>query len=417
MTGITSATIITIGDELLIGQTVDTNSAWMAQQLNKIAVDVRRRIAVGDTREAILGALDEELPRTDILLLTGGLGPTADDITKPLLAEYFDGPLVVDEKVLEHVKEMFRKRNRPLLDRNLKQAEVPQSCTVLHNRMGTAPGMWFEKDNTIVVALPGVPFEMMAIMEDEVLRRLRQRITSGALVHRNIITAGEGESFIAQEIEDIEAALPSHIKLAYLPSPGLVKLRLTGRGADERSLIKEVELHRDAIAGRIEKLVVGLEDLPLEHLLGKVLTTKGVTLGLAESCTGGYIAHLITQIMGSAGYLQGSIVCYQESVKEDILNVQRATIDSCCVVSEEVAKEMAQGAMKSLKADIGFGVTGLLSPAGEDRVDVGTVCVACSNKDRTVSKTFHFHMDRIRNKELAAQNSLLFIWRFIHDLI
>lgn len=412
-----TAAIITIGDELLIGQTVDTNSAWMAQQLNKLGIEVRRRVAVGDTREAILGALDEEIFRNDILLLTGGLGPTSDDITKPLLAEYFGGPLVVDEAVLTHVKDLFEKRNRPLLERNLKQAEVPQSCTVLHNRMGTAPGMWFEREETVIVSMPGVPYEMMTLMEDEVLPRLRQAFQASALVHRTLLTAGEGESFIAQQIEDLEDALPAHIKLAYLPSPGVVKLRLTGRGIDEESLIREVTLHQDALAGRLERLVVAREDLPLEHLLGKALTAKGLKLGLAESCTGGFIAHLITQVMGSAGYLQGSMVCYQESVKEKILGVQRCTIDDFCVVSEEVAREMAQGARRVFEADLGFGVTGLLSPSGESRVPVGTVCVACSDAERTVSRSFRFHLDRIRNKELAVQHSLLYIWRFIQGLV
>ncbi len=417
MTQRITATIITIGDELLIGQTIDTNSAWMAQQLNKLGIEVSRRIAVGDTRDAIIGALDEELPRANILLLTGGLGPTADDITKPLLAEYFGGPLVVDDAVLAHVKDIFQKRNRPMLERNLKQAEVPQSCTVLHNRMGTAPGMWFERNGTVVVSLPGVPYEMMALMEDEVLPRLRQAFQADGLVHRTILTAGEGESFIAQQIEDLENALPPHIRLAYLPSPGIVKLRLTGRGGDEQALLLDVERHRDAIAGRLEKFVVALEDLPLEQLLGKALTAKGLTLGLAESCTGGYIAHLITQVTGATGYLQGGVVCYQESVKEQVLGVQRSTLDASGVVSEVVAREMAQGARTVLRSDIGFGITGLLSPADDARVPVGTVCIACCDAGRTVSRSFRFHLDRIRNKELAVQHAMLYIWRFLQGLV
>ncbi len=409
-----TATIITIGDELLIGQTIDTNSAWIAQQLNALGIDVQRRIAVGDTRNAILGVLDEELPRADILLITGGLGPTSDDITKPLLAEYFgDGTLVEDPAVLAHVSKIFAVRKRPLLDVNKLQASVPRSCTVLHNRMGTAPGMLFEKDGKVVVSMPGVPYEMTVVMEDEVLPRLRQQFVSGAIVHRTIVTAGEGESFVAERLKDLEATLPAHIKLAYLPSPGIVRLRLSARGVDELALIKEVELHRDAFAGRLENIIVSLDDLPLEHILGKALAAKGLKLGLAESCTGGYVAHKITNIMGSAGYLQGSVVCYQESVKEQLLGVQRCTIDDFCVVSEEVAREMATGARKALESDIGFGVTGLLSPGGEDRVPVGTVWMACSDGERTIAKHFHFPLDRARNKELAVQNALIFIWRFI----
>ncbi len=409
------ATIITIGDELLIGQTIDTNSAWMAQQLNALGIDVRRRIAVGDSREAIIGALDEELPRNDLIFLTGGLGPTADDITKPLLAEYFGGKLVMNEDVLAHVKDIFTKRKRAMLDRNLKQAEVPDVCTVLFNKMGTAPGMWFEKEGKIVVSLPGVPYEMIHIMEEEVLPRLRITATTDAIVHRSIITAGEGESFIVEQITDLEDTLPPHIKLAYLPNAGMVRLRLTGHGPDEMRLIKEVEMRRDEIAARLEKIVVDLEDVPLEQILGKALAGQSLMLGLAESCTGGYIAHRITQIMGSAQYFMGSIVCYQESVKEEILGVKRRTIEHHCVVSEDVAKEMAEGARKALNADIGFGVTGLLSGSGENRVPVGTVCMACAKDGKTVSKTFHFHMDRLRNKELAVTNALLFIWKFVHD--
>jgi nicotinamide-nucleotide amidase len=409
------STIITIGDELLIGQTIDTNSAWMAEQLNALGIDVRRRIAVGDDRQAITETLDQEISRNDIVLLTGGLGPTADDITKPLLAEYFGGKLVVDENVLAHVKQVFEKRRRPMLESNLKQAEVPDVCTVLFNSMGTAPGMLFEKDGKMIISLPGVPFEMIHIMETEVIPRLRAIATADAIVHRSIITAGEGESFIVEQIRDLEEVLPTHIKLAYLPSAGMVRLRLTGHGPDEMRLIREVEMRRDEIAARLEKIVVDLEDVPMEQILGKVLASKGLMLGLAESCTGGYIAHRITQIMGSAQYFMGSIVCYQESVKEKQLGVKRSTIDKYCVVSEEVAIEMAEGARKALQCDIGFGVTGLLSGSGEDRVPVGTVCMACSKEGKTESKTFHYHMDRLRNKELAVTSALLFMWRFVHD--
>ncbi len=406
------ATIITIGDELLIGQTIDTNSAWIAQQLNGFGIDILRRVAVGDTREAILNSLDEELKRNDLLIITGGLGPTADDLTKPLLAEYFGGKLVVNKEVLEHVKSIFTRRKRPFLEVNLKQAEVPDVCTVLPNAMGTAPGMWFEQDGKVIIALPGVPFEMIGIMENEALPKLRKRFTSDAITHRSIVTAGEGESFIADQIKDLEAVLPAHIKLAYLPSYGMVRLRLTGHGVDELQLIKEVEMRRDEIANRIEPIVVGLEDLPLEHILGKALVSKGLTLGLAESCTGGFIAHRITQIMGSAQYFNGCIVCYQEDVKEDLLHVKRRTIEKHSVVSEEVAVEMAAGARKVLSSDIGFGITGWLSGSAEDRVKVGTVCIAIVTKEETYSKTFQFHMDRVRNKELAVNMSLLALWKF-----
>lgn len=408
------ATIITIGDELLIGQVVDTNSPWIAQKLNELGIAVHRRIAVGDTREAIVSALDEEFPRADILLLTGGLGPTADDITKPVLADYFGGSLVRNEQVLQHLMELFTSRNRPIIERNLKQADLPDVCTVLHNSMGTAPGMWFEHEGKVLASMPGVPFEMMHLMDEEVLPRLRQRFQGDAIVHRSIITAGEGESFIADAIQDLEEALPAHIRLAYLPQFGMVRLRLTGYGKDEQALIAEVEMRRDEIAQRIEAIVVSLEDLPLEHILGKELTARGLKIGLAESCTGGFIGHRITQILGSTGYFQGSMVTYQESMKEKILGVQRTTIDTEGVVSEAVATEMARGAMKVLESDYGFGVTGLLSPGGDEwQVPVGTVWMAVCDKNTVHTKRYRFPYDRLSNKEMAVQMGLLLMWKMV----
>lgn len=410
---LTQAYIITIGDELLIGQTIDTNSAWIAQQLNAMGIDVQRRVAVADQRDAIINALDEALAVADIVLVTGGLGPTADDITKPLLCEYFGGKMVVDERVLAHVKDIFSRRNRPFLERNMKQAEVPDVCTVLFNRMGTAPGMWFEKNGRVVVSMPGVPFEMEAIMEDEVLPRFRERYLHGAIVHRTTITAGEGESFIAEQVQDLETALPPHIHLAYLPKPGMVKLRLTGHGADEAALIREVEQQQKLFAERLQKIVVSLHDLPLEKILANALLERGLYAGLAESCTGGYIAHKLTDIPGATGFFGGSIVCYQVSVKESMAGVPPGLIAQYGVVSSEVAAAMAQGARNMLKTDIGFGVTGVLSPSADYTVPAGTVWMAVADKDRVVTKEFRFHYDRIRNKEMAAQSGLLMMLRFL----
>jgi nicotinamide-nucleotide amidase len=408
------ATIITIGDELLIGQTIDTNSAWISQRLNDFGMEVVRRVAVGDNAADIRQAIDEELPRVSVLLITGGLGPTADDITKPLLASYFGGKMVTDERVLEHVKAIFEKRKRPLLEVNLKQADVPDSCTVLFNRMGTAPGMLFERDGKMVIAMPGVPYEMMAIMEDEVIPRLRLQFVSDALIHRSIITVGEGESFLAERIKDLEAALPSHIKLAYLPSPNMVRLRLTGRGKDEISLVKEIEMRQEEIANRLEDIVVSLHDLPMEHILGRLLLEKQATIGLAESCTGGNIAHLITQIMGSAAYFNGSIVCYQNFVKEEMLGVKKEILEKYGAVSEETAVEMAKGALKVLKSTYGLAVTGLLSPGGEeDKVPVGTVWIAVADSKDVKTCRFKLQYDRVRNKEVAVQMAMVAVWKFI----
>lgn len=411
----TKAVIITIGDELLIGQTIDTNSAWIAQRLNALGIDVMRRVAVSDTEDGIRNALDEELPRADVILLTGGLGPTADDITKPFLCKYFGSKLVVNEMVLAHVKSIFEKRKRPFLERNMKQAEVPDNCTVMFNRMGTAPGMLFKKDGKAIVSMPGVPFEMMAIMEDEVLPYLQLNYTSDAIVHSTVITAGEGESFIAEKIKDLEEALPPHIKLAYLPSPGVVKLRLTAKGNAKELLTKEVMMRQEEIANRLENIVVSLHDLPLEHILGQSLLAKGLTVGLAESCTGGYVSHLLTQVVGSSQYFKGTVVCYLREIKEKLLGVKHETLQQHGAVSEETAVEMAKGALKVLNTDLALSITGLLSPGGEDdNVPIGTVWMAIASKDEVKTKEFRFHYDRPRNKEIAVQSALLMIWKYIN---
>jgi nicotinamide-nucleotide amidase len=411
----TTACIITIGDELLIGQTIDTNSAWMAQKLNEAGIDVLKRVAVGDIWQDIWKALDEEIQQADIVLITGGLGPTSDDITKPLLTEYFGGRLIVDEKVLHHITEMFIKRNRPVIERNLKQAEVPDCATVLFNSFGTAPGMWFEKSKKVIISLPGVPFEMMGIMTSEVMPRLRKHFKSDLLLHRTILTAGEGESFIAEKINDLEKALPPHIKLAYLPSFGSVKLRLTGRGNNEPQLVKELQLRQEEIADRLENIVVAMDDVPFEYLLAKEFIQKGLTLGLAESCTGGYIAHHITQVMGSADYFKGSIVCYSPLIKQSVLGVPALTIQQYGQVSEETAIEMVLGANKVLRSDIALSVTGLLSSGADDKIAVGTVWMAVADKNNVKTKKFQFHYDRIRNKEMAVQMAMLMIWKFINN--
>lgn len=410
-----AAAIITIGDELLIGQTIDTNSAWIAQRLNVLGIDVLRRVAVGDNRDAIIKALDEELAGADIVLITGGLGPTADDITKPLLNEYFGGKMVVNERVVEHLKALFTKRNRPFLERNMKQAEVPDCCTVLYNRMGTAPGMWFEKDGKVTIAMPGVPFEMASIMEDEVLPRLQRSFVSDVLLHRSIVTAGEGESFIADKIQDLEEALPAHIRLAYLPGAGMVKLRLTGRSGNEVALIQELKMHQDAIASRLGDIVIALEDIPMEQVLGRWLTANKATLGLAESCTGGYIAHHITQVAGASQYFKGSIVCYDNEVKINVLGVKAETIAQEDAVSEQAVTEMVQGTLQLLKTDYAFAITGMLGPKGDaDRVEVGTVWMAVASKDEVKTRKFWFPFDRARNKEMAVSMGMLMIWKFIN---
>lgn len=412
----TVASVITIGDELLIGQTIDTNSAWIGKQLNALGIDLRRRVAVGDEKKAITDALNEELANAQLVIVTGGLGPTADDITKPLLLEYFGGKMVVNERVLAHVKDLFAKRNRPFLERNMKQAEVPETCTVLFNRMGTAPGMWFERDERVVISLPGVPFEMISIMLEEALPRIKERFTGDAIVHLSVITAGEGESFVAEKIQDLEEALPAHIKLAYLPGAGMVKLRLTGHGTNEATLTEEMRPHQTAIANRLEDIVISLTDEPMEAILHRWFTRHGKTLALAESCTGGYMAHLLTQVSGSSKYFRGGIVSYQTDVKTEVLGVSKDTVNNNGVVSEDTAIAMAQQATTVLKADYGFGITGLLEPPTGDDKGTGVAWMAVAGPDgQTVSRRYVFHYDRHRNKEMAASMGLLMLYKFVTD--
>lgn len=412
------ASIITIGDELLIGQTIDTNSAWLAQQLNAQGIMVMRRVAVGDTYEAIVAALDEELPKVDILILTGGLGPTSDDITKPLLAEYFGGKLVVNEEVRTHIYNLFTKRNRPILERNMKQAEVPDVCKVLFNNMGTAPGMWFEKDGKVIISLPGVPFEMKHIMSAVGLELLANRFQSRQICHATLFTAGEGESYIAEQIMDIEEQLPDHIKLAYLPDGGMVRLRLTGTGEDASHLKQEVNNYIELLAERLKTIVLSREDIPLEHILGKLLLEKKATLGLAESCSGGYIGHLMTQISGSSAYFMGSIVSYDNSVKESVLGVQKSTLVNQGAVSEATVIEMARGARRVLNTDYSISVSGVLGPnGGTEYVKVGTVWMAVASADRCIAQKYTFMYDRDRNKEMAAKMAMLMLVKFINGTL
>jgi nicotinamide-nucleotide amidase len=408
-----TATILTIGDELLIGQVVDTNSAWIGKALGTLGIQVVRRTAIGDDATAIKEALDAELPRVNLLIVTGGLGPTADDITKPTLASYFGGGMRTDARVLEHVETYFRKRGKPTLQRNLQQADVPEACTVLFNEKGTAPGMWFEKADTIVVSLPGVPHEMVYLMEAEVLPRLRKRFVLQPVQHRNILIGGEGESFIAEQIQDLEESLPEYIRLAYLPSLGSLRLRLTCQDGNRTEIGAEMDDWCNRISDRLQEYVVAQSDLPMQEILSQILDENKWKLALAESCTGGCIAHLQTQIAGASNYLQGSIVCYQPDVKVNLVQVSQQTIDTKGIVSEAVALEMAHGAAKVLKGDIGFGITGWLGKEGDDKAPGGTVCMAVTLGEQSERKTFHFANDRIRNKELAVQNAFLFIIRFL----
>lgn len=411
------ASIITIGDELLIGQVVDTNSAWMAQELNKAGIWLKRRVAVGDNKQEILNALDDQSRDTQIILITGGLGPTADDITKPVLCDYFGGKMIVDQNTLAHVKYLFEQVfRRPITERNLKQAEVPDVCTVLHNARGSAPGMWFEKNGRIFISLPGVPHEMKGLMTNEVLPRLQQHFTMPFISHRTLLTAGIGESYLADKIQGWEEKLPAHFKLAYLPNYGMVRLRITGSGPDKQQLEEELDTEFTKVKALVKEWMVVDEDLPLNLVIGNLLKQQGKTMSTAESCTGGYIAHLITSVPGSSAYYKGSIVSYANEIKEKVLKVSPDTLKAGGAVSETTVKEMVQGAVTALNTDYALATSGIMGPdGGSPEKPVGMVWVAVGNRNKVVTQLFNFRFDRMRNIEMTAVNALNLLRKFIAE--
>jgi len=410
-----AASIITIGDELLIGQVIDTNSAWLSQELNKIGIWVKRRVAVGDVKEDIWNALEEESRQSQLVMITGGLGPTADDITKPLLCNYFNAKPVINEEVLKHVNHLFENVfRRPLTESNRKQAEVPDTCTVLFNKLGTAPGMWFEKQGKVFISLPGVPQEMKGIMTDIVLSRLRDHFTMGVITHRTLLTAGVGESTLADHIKEWEGTLPSHIKLAYLPNYGMVRLRLTGTGTDKTMLENEIQKQFEQVKTLVKEWLVTDEDLTMPQVISKLLKDKNKIVGTAESCTGGYIAHLLTREAGASDKYNGSIVSYSNVVKKNVLKVSPETIDSAGAVSEETVLQMAKGAIEVLKTDYAIATSGIMGPdGGTAHKPVGTVWIAVGNKTSMTAHKFHFRFDRMRNIELTSNNALNMLRKFI----
>lgn len=582
-----TASIITIGDELLIGQTLDTNSAFIAQELNKIGIWVKRRVAVGDNANDIRNALDEESKNADIILLTGGLGPTADDITKPLLCDYFGGRLVRNEQVVNHIHYLFEKvyqRKGPMLERNLKQADVPDNCIVLMNERGTAPGMWFEappvpqggsgltqpplKQDTdanlegdfdyntadpmnyallkqfvkehrskptqaenalwhelrgkqlgknkfrrqhiignfiadfvclpkklivevdgcihqlpgnrisdeertmilqnkgykiirftnnevlhqmdkvvtkillelkqsesnnhsypgeeseqvnpplggraVVISLPGVPHEMKGLMQKEVVPRLAKLFQVQAILHQTLLTFGIGESFLAEAIKDWEEALPSYIKLAYLPHYGMVRLRLTARGYDKNTLEKELEIQTTQLKELVKEWLIIDEDLTMQQVVARFLKERKQTVGTAESCTGGYIAHLLTMDPGASNHFKGTVVAYNNQVKTDLLQVAPQTLESAGAVSEEVVIQMVKGVLQNLKTDYALATSGIMGPdGGSEKKPVGTVWIAVGNAQKIETKQFHFRFNRLRNIEQTSIAALSMLQRFI----
>lgn len=398
--------IITIGDELLIGQVVDTNSAWMGQQLNLAGFKVKQITSVSDEEQHILSALDEAVKRADVILITGGLGPTKDDITKTTLCKYFNTSLVFNEEAYKIIEQLFKIRGRAVTPTNRTQAEVPANCTVLQNKNGTAPGMWFEHNNKIFVSMPGVPYEMKSMMADDVIPRLKALFETPNIVHQTVLTQGVGESFLSDMIADWETQLPPYMKLAYLPSAGMVRLRLTAvsKAAD---LQQQVDEQIKKVMPLIERFVYGYDDDTLQELVGKLLLKKNQTLALAESCTGGYISHLITSVPGSSVYYKGSLVAYAYEIKEEFLGVPATVLATKGAVSEEVVLQMASQVRANFKTDYAIAVSGIAGPdGGTADKPVGTVWIAIATPQKAFAKRYQFGTHRMRNIEVTAYTAL-----------
>jgi nicotinamide-nucleotide amidase len=397
------AEIIAIGDELLYGQIVDTNSHWISQELDLIGVKVVRKTTVGDNRDDILAAFAEAESRADVVLITGGLGPTQDDLTKPLLAEYFGCGIVEVPEAVEAVTAFFKQRGREITPLNILQGHLPSCCTYVPNEVGTAPGMWFEKNGTYWMSMPGVPHEMKKLMTDFVLPKLPSLFELPVIYHKVIKTVGIGESWLADLIQPWENALPKHIRLAYLPSLGQVRLRLTAFGMDRPILEREVDAQIQLVLPSIEDYVYGYDEETLESAIGKLLKKSGKTLALAESCTGGYISHLVTSIPGSSAYFNGSVVPYHNQFKENVLGVKGETLAGHGAVSEETVLEMAAGVRRMFGSDFGLSSSGVAGPdGGTDEKPVGTVWIACAGEGFAVAKKLQLSHDRMLNIQVTG---------------
>jgi nicotinamide-nucleotide amidase len=402
-----SAEIITVGDEILIGQTVDTNSAWMGMQLSMRGIRVNRITSVSDRREEIISALNEALGRAPLVLMTGGLGPTSNDITKETLAEYFGTRLVMDYEVLAEISERIAKRNLEMNENNRRQALVPECCRVLANRSGTAPGMLFEKDGKIIVSMPGVPFEMKHIMQIHVLPMLESMSGGRTIVHRNIMTYGTFEAKLAERLEGFESQLPDSVRLAYLPAHGVIKLRLTGSGDDGENVRRTGEEQVRKLYEIIPDVIYGENEVTLEETVGRLLLDSKLTLSTAESCTGGRIASLITSVPGSSAWFTGSVVAYDNSVKTGVLGVNPQTISRFGAVSEETAREMAEGMLRLAKTDYSIAVTGIAGPeGGTPEKPVGTVWIALASRNGVTAERHRFADDRAINISRSAYTAL-----------
>lgn len=401
------ADIINIGDELLIGQVINTNASWLAERLNGIGIKVRQITAISDSGSHITNAIDEAFAHSGLVILTGGLGPTKDDITKLVLAGYFNSSLIMHEPTLHHVENFFKQRGRKITELNRKQAEIPACCEPLPNPNGTAPGMWFEKDGKLLVSVPGVPYEMKSLFEDHILSRLASMINGDVIIHKTVLTQGVGESFLAELIAGWEDNLPSNIRLAYLPQPGIVRLRLTATGNDKIGLEKMLTNQIEQLKKIIPDIIFGYDSDTLEQVIGELLKKSGATICTAESCTGGYLAHMITRVSGSSAYFKGSVIAYSNELKTSLLGVDPMLINEHGAVSREVVEAMAMGARKKLKTSYALSTSGIAGPTGgTPEKPVGTVWIALAGPKGVESRHFLFGSHRERNIHITALAAL-----------
>jgi nicotinamide-nucleotide amidase len=403
------ATIVTIGDEILIGQIVDTNSGFIAKSLDKIGVDIHEMISISDNKQHILDTFTKLQNQVDLVIITGGLGPTKDDITKKTFCDYFEDTLVENKEVLAHVTQLIESIfKRPITQMNREQALVPTKCHVLFNKMGTAPGMWMKKENTVFISLPGVPYEMKYLVENEIIPKVVREYNRPYIIHKTILTYGQGESLVAERIEDWENNLPEFIKLAYLPAPGRVRLRLSARGTDKGILEKAIVENVNSLTKIIGDIIVGFDDNEtIEVVIGKLLAQKQLTIATAESCTGGSIASLLTSVAGSSSYFKGSVVSYATEVKETVLEIPHELIEKHSVVSAQVAKKMALKAQKMFKTDYAIATTGNAGPSkGDSDAAVGTVFIALATPQMVVVEEFNFGEPREKVILRAVNKSL-----------
>lgn len=402
------AAIVTIGDEILIGQIVDTNSGYMAKALDKIGVEIAEMISISDHSQHILSTFTKLQNNVDLVLITGGLGPTKDDVTKKTFCDYFEDHLIVDQEVLAHVTAIIEGiYKRPISQMNRDQALVPSKCTVLKNINGTAPGMWMKKENTVFISLPGVPYEMKDIVDHVIVPKIVQEYKRPYIIHQTVMTYGQGESMIAERIEDWENNLPNFIKLAYLPSPGRVRLRLSARGTDKELILNTLAEQINQLTKIIGDIIVGYDDSDtIEVVIGRLLTEQNKTLATAESCTGGKIAQRLTANAGASAYFKGSVVCYSESIKTDILKVSKATIDNHTVVSEQVALEMARNIQDLMKTDYAIAVTGNAGPSKDvTNEEVGIVFIALATPEKVFVEKYDFGQPREKVIDRATNKS------------